>query len=191
MKKLIAIIMVMCMVLGFAACDNSEETAGTPAATDAQQTASAETGGKTADVSDAVILAPVNLFDGNIYGGMPEEEAVAYMNGRSDLKYLKTTGESVVHNIYFSDNWLDIKYAHIDVTSYEGKVESVSYHFREMNGDDVLKRMVDFYGDNYEDNSKNGEKIYVWSFSDGKAHLRYDDVEEAEYIEFIMSYKLN
>ena len=179
MKKLIAIIMVLCMVLGFAGCGDSKESSGEQ---NADATAVEET--------EVKIGGPVNLFDGNIYGGMPEEDAVSYMNGLSELTYLKTTGESVIHNIYFSYGWWGFDYAHIDVTSYEGVVESVSYHFRDMNGDDVLKKAVELYGDSYEDKSDDDKALYMWYFSDGKAYLRYDKVEVAEFIEFVVGYDI-
>ena len=69
-------------------------------------------------------------------------------------------------------------------------VESVSYHFRDLNGDDVLNKAVELYGDSYEDKSDDDKALYMWYFSDGKAYLRYDKVEVAEFIEFVVGYDI-
>lgn len=188
MKKLMILLTVVLAVSLSACGDNntsdkkeetnapvSTETAKTPDATEASSETETES-------------APINLCDGKLYGGMPEADAMAYMEtelGLTKTRYIDSG--DFTQAFYAADDWFGLGDTLIDIQSKNGALKYIEFIFNETTSSDLIAEISNRFGSDHEIKEYSTYKKHTWYFSDAHARILAHD-EERDTVSFFVTY---
>lgn len=132
------------------------------------------------DETNLIPKAPINLFNGNIYGGMSEADAMAYMETTLGLYHTAYTDSGdYTHAGYVISDYFNLGTTNVDIQSHLGKVKYVEFRFRKATPDQVITELSNRYGANYTTKDYDGYTMYTWEFADAKGTVQvYDEARD-------------
>ena len=169
MKKIFALLMIMSMTIFFTACDNGSTT-NTP----------------SEKVEEEAVL--VNICEGKLFGGMSEEDAIAYVENElclTQTDYI-VNGEKSTNAFYEISDVKGLGKTKVTLKFDGGLLCYISFSFLDANWDDVMTVVQERLGDNFTtEKSSSNYTRYNWAYNDASVDVYKDADEEASFVLYV------